>query len=884
MDYGIGGTADWVNAGEHREVSEQFSGSSPEEEVAVMEGSSMNTWVVWLESPEAVDVGSSGGKGASLAVLRQAGLPVPEGFIITTAAYRYLRDYGVRSEKRFVELLRQSYERLGRGRVAVRSSATGEDAAETSFAGQQETILGVEGEDALLEAVERCWRSLQGERAAAYRSRQGVDEQQMAMAVVVQRLIEAEVAGVLFTRNPLDPDRRTMLVEASWGLGEAVVSGRVQPDRFVLEWDSGRVREQQLGIKAIRRTAHGEEHVPAQEQQRYCLDEAALAQLAALGRQVEAYYGAPRDVEWAWCQGRLYLLQARPITTADAAERERLRQEEIARLRQLAGTQPAVWVRYNLSEILPEPTPMSWSVVSRLLAADGGFGAMNRALGAEPDPALGSQSAFDLVAGRPMLNLARLPRLQSPHPPFDYPLDEYKAHPERALDPKPRIQPLAGQGCLLGLLRLPVTVWRLFRQKAAVQRQMADYPPRMEALSRAFAEECQQALRQDRSALPPAEVHRQLLAWIERTLVAFASESLKATVFADTLWNELSVLLDQRLGGAEAARAAIGRLALGARPPAEADLAQALEHLQNGLLSREEFLARFGHRGPHEMELAQPRWREQPQLLDALLAPRAASASPLAPSVPSSSSPRRDRLAEETLASAVGEEVFANARLSGPLRDRCQHLVEQLRLFLGWREAAKHYLMLGYAVIREHLLELDRRFGLQGGIFYLTLADLPRLLAGENLRGEIAAARRRRQALLSLEVPPVLFSDDLEAIGRPVPLPAGAELFQGVPLSAGIAEGAALVLTEPAAAPPNQQGYILVCPSTDPAWVPLFAQAKGLIMETGGVLSHGAIVAREFGLPAVAGLPHITRQIRTGERLRVEGGSGRVVRLGPAGG
>jgi pyruvate,water dikinase len=533
---------------------------------------------------------------------------------------------------------------------------------------------------------------------------------------------------------------------------------------------------------------------------------------------------------------------------------------------------------------------MSWSVVSRLLAADGGFGAMNRALGAEPDPTLGSQSAFDLVAGRPMLNLARLPRLQSPHPPFDYPLEEYKAHPERALDPKPRLQPLAGQGCLLGLFRLPVTVWRLFRQKAAVQRQMADYPQRMEALSRAFAEECQQALRQDRSALSPEQVHRQLLAWIDRTLVAFASESLKATVFADTLWNELSLLLAPRLGGPEAARAAIGRLVLGARPPAEADLAQALEHLQNGSLSREEFLTRFGHRGPHEMELAQPRWREQPQLLDALLAPRAASASSFAPSAPSSPSSRRDRLAEETQATAVWEEVFANARLSGPLRDRCQHLVEQLRLFLGWREAAKHYLMLGYAVIRAHLLELDRRFGLQGGIFYLTLADLPRLLAGENLRAEIAAARRRRQALLSLEVPPVLFSDDLEAIGRPAPLPAGADgsgptvLFQGVPLSAGIAEGAALVLTEPTAAPPDQQGYILVCPSTDPAWVPLFAQAKGLVMETGGVLSHGAIVAREFGLPAVAGLPHITRQIRTGERLRVEGGSGRVVRLEAQGG
>jgi phosphohistidine swiveling domain-containing protein len=843
-------------------------------ETKMDEKSSMNSWIVWLESPEAVEVQCSGGKGASLALLRQAGLPVPEAFIITTAAHRWLEGHGIRSDPRFVELLRQCYERLGRGRVAVRSSATAEDTAETSFAGQQETILGVEGEEALVEAVERCWQSLQGERAVAYRQRQGVDDRQVSMAVVVQRLVDAEVAGVLFTRNPLDPEGRTMLVEASWGLGEVVVSGRVQPDRFVVERESGQVRERQLGIKAIRRTARGEEHVPAEQQQRYCLDEPALMQLAALGRQVEAYYGAPRDVEWAWSQGQLFLLQARPITTADAAERERLRQGEIARLRHLAGAEFTVWVRYNLSEILPEPTPMSWSVISRLLAADGGFGAMNRALGAHPDPALGSQSAFDLVAGRPMLNLARLPRLQSPHPPFDYPLEEYKAHPERALEPKPRVQPLAGRGCLLGVLSLPLTLWRLFRQKNTVQRQMADYPQRMQALSQAFAEECRQALQQDWSNIPPEQIHRQLLAWIERTLVSFASESLKATVFADTLWNELSLILAPHLGGPEGARTTLGRLTLGTHPPPEADLAQALEQLQSGRISRDEFLTQFGHRGPREMELAQPRWQEQPQLLDALLSPPSAFTSRLA---------HASSLAhlDGTKIPAAWEEVFASLPLHGPLRDRCRQLVEQLRLFFGWREAAKHYLMLGYAVIRRLLLELDRRYGLQGGIFFLTLDDLPRLLAGEDLRREIMVARRRRQALLSLEVPPVLFSDDLEAIGRPTPVPAGADLFQGVPLSAGIAEGPALVLTEPTAAPPQLQGYVLVCPSTDPAWVPLFAHAKGLIMETGGVLSHGAIVAREFGLPAVAGLPRITRQVHTGERLRVDGGSGQVVRLKP---
>lgn len=819
-------------------------------------------WVVWFESPDAAEVSRSGGKGAVLAALHRAGLPVPEGFIVTTAAYRWLRGRRLDDEPRLVEALRQAYQRLGGGLVAVRSSATTEDAAEASFAGQQETILGVEGEAALLEAVARCWQSLEQERAVAYRRQQGVDDSTAAMAVVVQRLIDAEVAGVLFTRHPFDPDGQTMLVEASWGLGEVVVSGRVQPDRFILERESGQVRERHLGLKTIRRTARGEEHVPPELQQRFCLDDGALRQLAELGRRVETFYNEPRDVEWAWGAGRLYLLQARPITTADAARREQWRRDEIDRLRHMAGSPLAVWIRYNLSEILPQPTPMTWSVISRLLAADGGFGAMNRSLGAKPDPALGSLSAFDLVAGRPMLNLARLPRLQSAHPPFEYPLEEYRRHPERALDPQPRLDPLAGQGCLLGLLRLPATVLRLLRQKVAVQRQMAEFPQRMPALANAFAEECQRAWQYDWASDPPPRLWQSLGHWIDRTLVQFAAESLKATVFADTLWSELTLLLTPRLGSREAARAAVGRLALGAQPPPEADLAAALTQLQTGRLSRDEFLARFGHRGPHEMELAQPRWREQPALLDRLLA----STPPTEPTQPSHTD-------------ADDELIWNQARLRGALRDRCQHLAQQLRLFLGWREAAKHYLMMGYALIRQLLVILDRCLGLHGGIFFLTLYDLPHIVAGVDLRPRVAHMRRLRQTLLSLEVPPILFYEDLEAIGRPTPPPPGADLFHGVPLSAGVAEGPALVLTEPAAAPPGQEGYILVCPSTDPAWVPLFTRARALIMETGGVLSHGAIVAREFGLPAVAGLPHITRQVRTGERLRVDGGTGQVARL-----
>ena len=225
------------------------------------------------------------------------------------------------------------------------------------------------------------------------------------------------------------------------------------------------------------------------------------------------------------------------------------------------------------------------------------------------------------------------------------------------------------------------------------------------------------------------------------------------------------------------------------------------------------------------------------------------------------------------------EKIANEAKLGGPFRDQLKLKVSRLRTYLGLREAGKHYLLLGYAVIRRALVELDRRFGLNGGIFFLTPADLPDLIAGKDLSTKIAAARKLRQTQLSLEVPPVLFSDDLDAIGRPLPEPPGGDKLEGVPLSAGVAEGPALVLTEPTAAPP-EGGYVLVCPSTDPAWVPLFVHAKALVMETGGVLSHGAIVAREFGLPAVAGLPGATHRLKTGQVLRVDGGRGTVTVVG----
>src|SRR5215218_9806797 len=206
-----------------------------------------------------------GGKGLSLGKTATAGLPVPAGFVVTTQAYRRLAGRGIRSDVGFVRAVGGAYDSIGGGLVAVRSSATAEDAADTSFAGQQETILGVKGEELLLDAIERCWRSLFTERAVAYRERQSIEAAELAMAVVVQKLVPAEAAGVLFTRDPLDPDGKRMLAEAAWGLGEVVVSGRVQPDRFTLDRDSGAVLGRELGSKAVRVDGGTESHVPAEQ-------------------------------------------------------------------------------------------------------------------------------------------------------------------------------------------------------------------------------------------------------------------------------------------------------------------------------------------------------------------------------------------------------------------------------------------------------------------------------------------------------------------------------------------------------------------------------------------------------------------------------------------
>ncbi len=811
-----------------------------------------------LDQANAADQQALGGKGWNLAGLIQAGLPVPSGFCISSAAYRAAIDNGcaaptlsegIRGE------MEAAYRRLGRGCVAVRSSATLEDGDAASFAGLQETILGVEGESALTEAVERCWRSLHSDRAKAYRREKNIDDGQIAMAVVVQRLVPAEVSGVLFTRDPLDQDGQLMLIEAAWGLGEAVVSGRVTPDRFRLHRATGQVIDCQIATKTIRATIGGAEAVVEELQRVACLDERQLAALADLANGVERVYGKPRDVEWAWWNGRAWLLQARPITAPGAFEREQARRDELARVATLADPRGTVWARFNLSEVLPAPTPMSWAIVRRFMSGRGGLGLMFRDLGFDPEPAFDELGANDLICGRTYVNLDREARAHFRGLPYHHPLAELKEHPERAFYAKPKPDP--SQLNRHFVLRLPALIFKMLRARRRIRRDSRALAERLRReVFPQFLRDVETARQVSLADLSDRQLLDRLHDLIRRTLDDLARWSLRPALLAADALDAVEQRLSRVLGPDRASAVARSLLA-GVRPDPEADLASDLEALADRRLRQEEFLCRHGHRGPEEMELAVPRWREEAGSL-------------------------LETLKRGGHGSCPGNPLPLQRATSTDIDARTHKAIEpdlnRARTYMSLRETGKHYFMLGYELIRQTLVEFGERFKLADDVFYLEPDELPRLITGENL-SELAAERRRhRQLLLGIEVPPVLFSDDLAAIGRPTPF-VGAAQIQGTPVSAGVAEGPALVLEQPIAPPNMPTDFILVCPSTDPAWVPLFLRARGLVMETGGILSHGAIVAREFNLPAVVGISGAVARIRSGQRLRIDGNVGCVYLL-----
>ena len=770
--------------------------------------------------------------------------------------------------------------------LAVRSSSTSEDLGAASAAGLHTSVLNVRTESALIDAVRLCLASPFSPRVLNYLHTLGV-ENVGAMGVVIQALVPADVAGVLFTVNPLGGDPDEIVIDASYGLGVHVTDGHGTPDTYRIDKHTGWVRDRVIGDKRIRVVAAPEgglreERVPEAQAQQQALDEHLLAQLVALGKRVEEHFGDARDVEFAVAGDRIYLLQARPVTGAKIlSSRARSR-----RRKRLADASSVVWSNLNVGEALPGvATPLTWSVLSEFSQL--GF---ERAFGA-----LGCRVPKDarLVGnfrGRIYLNLSELAAIarQVPglRPSVVLALGGGGAELERL---EREVQPQRSAGFLL---RLPATAARFARSNLGFRHKVESFEKAFEA-ERARIEAVDLRILSS-SALDAtlSDVHRLLDEAGTTMLTAYggllsALVPLRAVLrvlqgerAARTQQALLSAIEDVESAGTGNAilsvAAAFGRDPVAAQRLLAGPAVTRVADLPAGEArsATEEMLRRYGHRAVREAELSEPRWREQPRLLfDALRVTLAYTGSD-----PQAAMQRR--VAELRAAAET-----ALASLPAPLRPPLKGLLSVVRNYLRLRERLRSHVVRVLGLFRLIALDASRRLLVrepeigEGAAFFLTLEELHAVLRGE-ITSAVGIVRLRRAQYArdrSLPDPPDTF------VGYPTPIVVTDDpgaCLKGLGASSGAAEGSVRVLHSTDEIANVVPGEILVVPSADVGWAPVFVVAGGLVTDVGGPLSHACVVAREYGLPTVVNVRAATRALHTGERVRIDGDSGIVQRLG----
>jgi pyruvate,water dikinase len=812
-----------------------------------------------LDLGDAADIRIVGGKAMNLGTLLRAGLPAPGGFVVTTATYRAAKAHGEMPAEARAGIL-EAYARMGRPQVAVRSSATAEDLAEASMAGQYGTHLRVEGDEALLHAVESCWASVERPGTLAYLREHGLDPASVAMAVVVQLMVPSDVAGVAFSTDPGTGAAPGVVIEASWGLGEAVVSGQVQPDTFRLDAATGLTLEAHISDKALWYPpcgVAGRQPVPAQCRKLPCLNHSQLREIWELCGKVASHFGRPQDIEWGIAGDKLYLLQSRPITTMEHAEDAPAALAQIKAQVQAAGALGrGPWALHNLGESVPRPTPLTWSVLRRFMSGDGGFGLLYRMAGYDPGEKVRTEGFLDLIGGRIYMDCSRAAEMFAADYPLAYDLEKLRHDPQASQEP-----PTVTVGNARHRLRAA-------RQSTEVHRRLGELAVDLDRKLRdqefpQFAAWCADEKRRGLPALSGPELIALWEARETKVLDEFAPRSLLPSFVAGWALAELKSFLAEHCWDDETEVLASELSAVG--PPDLTFQANAgLYSLGCARRTLDSWMAQYGHRGPAEFDLAAPRWREMPDAVATLARQLASGPDPAC---------RHAEFGER----AQEHLARIDRILAPPLRAALRERLGAVHRYMAFREDGKYYLMLGYDLLRDLAREAGRRLEIGDGVFYLTRDELlAALRAGFAPDAPIASRQHEAKLYERLDLQPVISADGVATLGQ-VETPANTDRLPAFSISRGTATGPARILTSPTNAGDLERGYVLVAPSTDPAWTPLFINASALVLECGGALSHGAVVAREMGLPAVV-LPGATKLLQDGETIIVDGERGAVLR------
>jgi rifampicin phosphotransferase len=909
----------------------------------------MEPFIRTLSEVNAESLAEVGGKGANLGELVAAGVPVPVAFCVTTEAYRrFLSDNelmpritaalapidyedpssveaaaaGIRDlfgaariPAAVAAAITDAYGALestqGPGvSVSVRSSATAEDLPGMSFAGQQDTYLYIAGPAAVMDAVRRCWASLWTGRAVSYRHQQGFAHESVLLAVVVQEMFPSEVAGVLFTANPVTSNPFEMFLNASWGLGEAVVSGHVNPDQLVVAKGTLAIVDRQLNDKALMTVPHpsgqGSHNVPVPEdlRLRQALPDDQVHELCAMAQRIEDHYGFPQDIEWGWANGRFAILQAREITGANLDFGHELETWKTPRALADMYDERWVWSRAYSDEVQTGPSTPSFYTYLQLGMTNLKAAALRMTWTEEfldygPDRYL-DFPYFRWYGARAYYNLAfERERIRRFIPPF--------SRDESALWPFPAVERDAVRDMPFDWDEFLRLLWRLHSEA---------YDISMLGTTRIVYEGLERWTDEEdafwaRFQLEGRSVEEIFAAQIEsRTGSRFGENViLPFTIYLYMLPGALKALCAAWLGDEDATT--YNRLVAGLHTKtSEENLA--VWHLSRHIRSvpwlldlvttkdgdtvlaevaasggpeaqafraaLDEFLARYGHRGGAERDAFHPRWRHRPGLV-------LQSVRPLV-GLDDDESPEHHeaRMRELMLATKADAVRRLQSQPLGSLQAPFfEWFVELVQDYVYYRDFERFYNDKTMSRSRDLYEAIGNRFVARGmlthpdDVFFLGRQEMLAVDRGELTVRQVAArirARRRVYEKYSHQEPPKYlrgwqtFDDDqLGADGS----------LQGIAASSGTVTGRARVCRNLAEIAKVRRGDILVTVATDPGWTTLFSIIGGVVVETGGVVAHAVMISREYGLPCVANLTRACELIPDGALITMDGAAGRVM-------
>ncbi len=882
----------------------------------------IDQFVLGLHEVDQMQVAIVGGKGAHLGELsRIDGIRVPAGFCVTTHAFEKIMAEAPSIDDRLDQLsrlgpddreairtlsaeIRRTVEEIAipddvaaaitralaqlgdQAAYAVRSSATAEDLPTASFAGQQDTYLNVAGPAAILQHVSRCWASLFTERAVTYRQRSGIDHRAVHMAVVVQQMVNAAAAGILFTADPVTSNRKVASVEASFGLGEALVSGLVNGDVYTVR--DGEVVAKAVGTKrlAIHASPTGgtqEQAIEPELQDQPALTDAQVVHLAQLGRRIEAHFGCPQDIEWCLVDdgfaelaertpdsgspargasgGEFQIVQSRPITTLfpipESGDRENHVYVSVGHQQMMTDPMKPLGLSFWQ---MTTPAPMAeaggrlFVDVTQRLASQASRTGLIEALG-RSDPLTGD--ALRIILERDGF-IRPLPDEGPPGPLFP--------------------------GGPAPIETDPAIVTELIERSqasiAASEREIATLS------GEALLDFIQADMQELRRILFDPESHQVFMSAMEAAwwLGDQLQEWLGEKNAADTLTQSVPHNVTSEMGLALLDVADVIR----PHPDVVASLQNVkdeafldeLTQLSGGREARdaiEAWLDKYGMRCVGEIDITRPRWSERPSTLVPVILGNIKNFEPGAGA-------RRFEHGRKE-ATAAEQDVLERLRAlpDGERKaEETKRMIDRVRTFIGYREYPKYGMVSRYFVYKQALLKEAERLVRAGvlrekeDIFYLRFPELHDVTRTNHVDDQLIC--RRRDALRSYQAltpPRVLTSDGEVIIGayRRDDVPTGA--LAGLPVSAGVIEGRARVILDMAQAD-LEAGDILVTAYTDPSWTPLFVAITGLVTEVGGLMTHGAVIAREYGLPAVVGVVDATRLIPDRRQIRVHGTDGYV--------